>query len=47
MVSLNLQLNMAEQRSKKLEEDNAHLVKRWMAQKSQEADDMNNASKFS
>lgn len=47
MVSLNLQLNMAEQRSKKVMEENDTLVQRWMAQKSQEAEDMNNASEFS
>jgi hypothetical protein len=47
MLSLNLQLNMAEQRSKKLEGDNKDLVDRWMARMGQEADALNNASKFS
>lgn len=47
MLSLNLQLNMAEQRSKKLERDNKDLVDRWMARMGQEADALNNASKFS
>lgn len=47
MVSLNLQLNMAEQRSKKLQKENKDLIDRWMARMGQEADAMNNASKFS
>jgi len=47
MVSLNLQLNMAEQRTKKLQRENKELVDRWMALKNQEADALNNASKFS
>lgn len=47
MVSLNLQLNMAEQRSKKLQGDNKDLIDRWMAQKGQEADALNDASRFS
>lgn len=47
MLSLNLQLNMAEQRSNKLEGDNKDLVDRWMARMGQEADAMNKASKFS
>ena len=46
-MTLNLQLNMAEERSKKLEEENQELVDRWMARKGQEADAMNTASKFS
>jgi hypothetical protein len=47
MVSLNLQLNMAEQQSKRLREENEQLVNRWMVRMGQEADDMNNTSKFS
>jgi hypothetical protein len=43
MITLNLQLNMAEQRSDKLEGDNKELIDRWMAQKGQEADAMNDA----
>ena len=44
MISLNLQLNMVEQKSGKLENDNRELVERWMKLKSREADDMNKAS---
>ncbi|KAJ5098478.1 hypothetical protein N7532_005479 [Penicillium argentinense] len=47
MASLNLQLNMAEQRSTKLQRENQELVDRWMARMGREADAMNNASKFS
>ena len=46
-VSLTLQLNMAEERSEKLQKENKELVDRWMARMSQEADAMNNASMFS
>ncbi|KAF2462054.1 autophagy-related protein 16 [Lineolata rhizophorae] len=41
MLSLDLQLNMAEQRAKKLEQDNAELLRRWMALKRDEAEAMN------
>ena len=44
MISLNLQLNMVEQRSGKLEKENRELVERWMILKGREADDMNKAS---
>ena len=47
MVSLNLQLNMAEERTKKLQRENKDLVDRWMARMGLEADAMNNASKYS
>lgn len=47
LVSLNLQFNMAEDRSKKLERENRELVDRWMARMGKEADAMNDASKFS
>jgi hypothetical protein len=47
LVSLNLQFNMAEDRSKKLEKENRELVDRWMARMGKEADAMNDASKFS
>ncbi|KAI9816842.1 MAG: hypothetical protein M1827_001487 [Pycnora praestabilis] len=47
MVSLNLQLNMAEQRCKKYEQENDDLVDRWMTRMGQEADAMNDASRFS
>jgi hypothetical protein len=38
---------MAEDSSRKLQKENKDLVDRWMARMSQEADAMNNASKFS
>lgn len=47
MVSLNLQLNMAEERSDKLEKENKELVERWMARMGKEADEMNQRSKWS
>lgn len=47
MVSLNLQLNMAEEATKKLQRENKDLVDRWMARMGQEADAMNNASEYS
>lgn len=46
LASLNLQLNMAEDRSNKLQRENQELVDRWMARMGQEADAMNEASKF-
>ncbi|KAL9124778.1 MAG: hypothetical protein Q9175_008182 [Cornicularia normoerica] len=45
-VSLTLQLNMAEERSQKLRRENKELVDRWMARMGQEADAMNDESKF-
>lgn len=45
-VTLNLQLNMAEERAGKLTKDNKELVDRWMASKGKEADRMNEDSKF-
>jgi hypothetical protein len=47
MISLDLQLNMAEQKSKRLQDENKDLIKRWMTRMGQEADAMNNASQFS
>lgn len=47
MVSLNLQLNMAEEATRTLRKENKDLVDRWMARMGQEADAMNNASKYS
>jgi len=41
MISLNLQLNMAEQNMKKLKAENKELIDRWMALKGREADEMN------
>ena len=46
-VSLTLQLNMAEEQSQKLEQENKDLVDRWMTRMGQEADAMNEESKFS
>lgn len=46
-VSLTLQLNMAEERSGRLQRENKDLVDRWMARMSKEAEAMNNASRFS
>jgi len=45
-MSLNLQLNMAEQQSNKLRKENKDLIDRWMARMGQEADAMNDASEF-
>ncbi|KAJ5783010.1 Autophagy-related protein 16 [Penicillium paradoxum] len=47
MATLNLQLNMAEERSSRLQKENQDLVDRWMARMGQEAEAMNEASKFS
>ncbi|KAJ5747457.1 uncharacterized protein N7511_009153 [Penicillium nucicola] len=47
MATLNLQLNMSEDRSTRLQKENQDLVDRWMARMGQEADAMNKASKFS
>ena len=46
-VSLTLQLNMAEENSQKLQQENKDLVDRWMVRMGQEADAMNEESKFS
>lgn len=43
---MNLQLNMAEDRSNRLQKENQELIDRWMARMGQEADAMNEASKF-
>lgn len=47
MATLNLQLNMAEEKSTRLQKENQDLVDRWMARMGQEAEAMNDASKFS
>ncbi|GAD98945.1 autophagy protein Apg16, putative [Paecilomyces variotii No. 5] len=47
LASLNLQLNMAEDRSSKLQRENQELVDRWMARMKKEAEAMNDASKYS
>jgi len=41
VISLNLQLNMSEQRGKDLRAENKELIDRWMAYKGQEAEEMN------
>jgi hypothetical protein len=46
MVTLNLQLNIAEEQTERLKKENKELVDRWMAKKAKEADAMNNESKF-
>lgn len=47
MATLNLQLNMAEEKSARLQKENQDLVDRWMARMGQEAEAMNDASKYS
>ncbi|EKG20492.1 Autophagy-related protein 16 [Macrophomina phaseolina MS6] len=46
LVSVNLQLNMAEQKSEELERENRELVDRWMKYKREEAERMNDLSKW-
>lgn len=46
LVSVNLQLNMAEQRSEELERENKELVDRWMKYKREEAERMNTQSNW-
>jgi hypothetical protein len=41
VISLNLQLNMSEQRGEDLRSENKELIDRWMAYKGQEAEEMN------
>lgn len=45
-VTLNLQLNMAEEKAEKLKNENKELVDRWMARMGKEADRMNEQHKF-
>ncbi|KAI9928258.1 hypothetical protein ASPWEDRAFT_170744 [Aspergillus wentii DTO 134E9] len=47
LATLNLQLNMAEEQSNRLQRENQDLVDRWMARMGKEAEAMNNASKYS
>ncbi|KAL3472959.1 autophagy-related protein 16 [Aspergillus californicus] len=47
LATLNLQLNMAEERTDRLQKENKDLVDRWMARMGKEADAMNDAYKFS
>ena len=46
-VSLTLQLNMADERVRKVEGENKELVERWMKRMGVEAEEMNQKSKFS
>lgn len=46
MVSLGLQLNMAEERKEKLTKENKELVDRWMARMGEEADRVNRDSRW-
>ena len=46
MVSLGLQLNMAEARSEKLEVENKELVERWMRRVGEEAERVNRESRW-
>ena len=45
-VTINLQLNMAEQQAAELKKENQDLVDRWMARMGKEADKMNEEGKF-
>jgi chromosome segregation ATPase len=45
-VTLNLQLNMADEQAKKLKKENQELVDRWMARMGKEAERMNDESQF-
>lgn len=45
-VTLNLQLNMADEQAKKLRKENQDLVDRWMARMGKEADQMNDQHRF-
>lgn len=45
-VTLNLQLNMADEQQKKLKKENQDLVDRWMARMGKEADRMNSEHRF-
>ncbi|GFF41476.1 autophagy protein Apg16, putative [Aspergillus udagawae] len=47
LATLNLQLNMAEERSGRLQRENQELIDRWMARIGREAEAMNDASTFS
>ncbi|PLB42049.1 ATG16 family protein [Aspergillus candidus] len=47
LASLNLQLNMAEERTGRLQRENQELVDRWMVRMGREAEAMNDASKYS
>lgn len=46
MLSLQIQLNLSEQKIVKLEEENKVLIDRWMAKVAGEADQMNEALRY-
>jgi hypothetical protein len=46
MVALELQFNLAEQRSEKLERENKELVERWMKRMGEEAERVNRDSRW-
>jgi DNA repair exonuclease SbcCD ATPase subunit len=46
MISLNLQVNIAEQKAEKLQNENAELVERWMKRMGEEAEKMNEQSRW-
>lgn len=46
MLVLQLSLNVAESKARKLEDENANLVDRWMRKVAEEADKMNDANAF-
>ena len=45
-MTLNLQLNMADEQAKKLKKENQELVDRWMARMGKEAERMNDENQF-
>lgn len=46
MVAQGLQMNLAEERAKKLKEENSELVERWMKRMGEEAERVNRESKW-
>ncbi|RVD80724.1 uncharacterized protein DFL_008617 [Arthrobotrys flagrans] len=47
IIALNIQLNIGEQAKMRLKSENEELISRWMALKKDEAEAMNNTSKYS
>jgi chromosome segregation ATPase len=45
-VAMELQINMLEEKNKRLEAENRELVDRWMKKKAEEAEEMNRASRW-
>jgi len=46
MISLNLQVNIAEQKAERLQMENTELVERWMRRMGEEAERMNEQSRW-